>query len=483
MLTLAELSAEERAIAQERFQLLESHLTGNRDLRSVAECTGVSFRTLQRWVAGYKRNGLPGLLRKERVDRGGRRTISPRLREAVEGLALEKPPLPLSSVHRQVCQFAEIIGEPPPSYWVVRDIALSLPKDLQTLAQRGPRRFGELYDLVHRRDASKPNAVWQADHAQLDILLLRDHSGPARPWLTAVIDDYSRAVAGYYLSFDPPSVLRTSLALRQGIWRKFEPHWQICGIPDVLYTDNGADFTSKHLEQVAIDLKMRLVFSTPGKPQGRGKIERFFRTVNEMFLCDLEGYTRRARRKPTLSLSQFEEQFRSFLVEVYHRTPAADSEMSPSAKWEDGGFLPRMPESLEQLDMLLIEEIRPRRVRRDGIHFQGFRYLSLTLAAYVGEDVMIRYDPRDMAEIRVFHDHRFLCRAISAELAGETVPLRDIVRVRNGRRRELRDLLNSRQKTVDVLLQLKKGPRVEEPNASAASSPQPATRIKRYRNE
>lgn len=88
---------------------------------------------------------------------------------------------------------------------------------------------------------------------------------------------------------------------------------------------------------------MRLVFSTPGKPQGRGKIERFFRTVNEMFLCDLEGYTRRARRKPTLSLSQFEEQFRSFLIEVYHRTPMADSEMAPSAKWEDGGSCPACP--------------------------------------------------------------------------------------------------------------------------------------------
>lgn len=243
MLTLAKLPATERAVAQGRFQLLEPHLTGGRDLRSVAEHAQVSFRTLQRWIAGYKRHGLPGLLRKERVDRGDRRTISPRLREAVEGLALEKPPLPLSSVHRQICQFAQIIGEPPPSYWVVRDIALSLPKDLQMLAQRGPRRFGELYDPVHSRDASKPNAVWQADHAQLDILLLRDDGGHARPWLTAVVDDYSRAVAGFYLSFDPPSVLRTSLALRQGIWRKFEPHRQICGIPDILYTHNGADFT------------------------------------------------------------------------------------------------------------------------------------------------------------------------------------------------------------------------------------------------
>jgi putative transposase len=481
--TLIELSAEERAIALERFRLLEPHLQHGRELRSVAEGTNVSFRTLQRWVAGYKRDGVPGLIRKVRVDSGGRRTISPRLREAVEGLALERPPLPLTSVHRQVKQFAQMIDEAAPSYWVVRDIVLSLPNDLRTLAQQGTRRFGELYELVHRRDASKPNALWQADHAQLDIVLLREDGSAARPWLTAVIDDYSRAIAGYYLSFDPPSSLRTSLALRQGIWRKAEPHWQICGIPDVLYTDNGADFTSKHLEQVAVDLKMRLVFSTPGKPQGRGKIERFFRTVNEMFLCDLEGYTRRARRKPTLSLGQLEEQFRTFLIEIYHRTPLADAEISPSAKWEKGGFLPRMPESLEQLDLLLIEEVRSRRIRRDGIHFQGFRYLSLTLAAYVGEDVTIRYDPRDMAEIRVFYNDRFLCRAISAELAGETVPLRDIVRVRNSRRRELRKILSSRRKTVDVLMQLKKGHTVDKPGASSASELEPAIRIKRYRNE
>jgi putative transposase len=425
---------------------------------------------------------LTGLVRKTRADSGERRNISPRLREAVEGLALEKPPLPLTSVHRQVKEFARIIGEPAPSYWVVRDIVLGLPDDLRTLAQHGARRFGEIYEMVHRRDASKPNVVWQVDHAQLDILLQEEGSA-RRPWLTAVIDDYSRAIAGYYLSFDPPSSLRTSLALRQGIWRKADPHWQICGIPDVLYTDNGSDFTSKHLEQVAVDLKMRLIFSTPGKPQGRGKIERFFRTVNEMFLCDLEGYTRRGRRKPTLTLGQLETLFRTFLIEVYHRAPVADAELSPSAKWEVGGFLPRMPESLEQLDLLLIEEVRSRRIRRDGIHFHGFRYLSLTLGAYVGEDVTIRYDPRDMAEIRVFHKDRFLCRAISAELAGETVPLRDIVRVRNSRRTELRRILHSRQKTVDALIQLKKGPTVEQASGRSASEPRPTIRIKRYRNE
>src|SRR6202142_3744832 len=93
----------------------------------------------------------------------------------------------------------------------------------------------------------------------------------------------------------------------------------------------------------------------------------------------------------------------------------------------------------------------------DGIHFQNLRYISTTLAAYVGETVTLRFDPRDMAEIRVFHDDRFLCPAVCAELAGTTVPLREIIRARNRRRRELRGVLRDRQAAVNTLLDLKRG--------------------------
>jgi putative transposase len=110
-------------------------------------------------------------------------------------------------------------------------------------------------------------------------------------------------------------------------------------------------------------------------------------------------------------------------------------------------------------------------------------YLSLTLAAYVGEDATIRFDPRDMGEIRVFYKDRFLCRAISAELAGETIPLRDVIRVRNQRRKELRSILHDRQKMVDTLLQLKQGPALEESHVPVPVPASPTVRIKRYRNE
>jgi putative transposase len=344
--------------------------------------------------------------------------------------------------------------------------------------------YCERFDLVHRREAARPNAIWQADHAQLRIKLLREDGTTGTPWLTIVIDDYSRAISGYYLGFEPPSVLRTSLALRQAIWRKSDARWPICGIPDVLYTDNGSDFTSRHMEYVAADLKMQLVFSTPGQPRGRGRIERFFRTVNEMFLCTLAGYAGKSRRKPSLTLEAFDALFKAFLLHTYHCRPNNEDKLSPVQRWENGGFLPRMLDSVERLDLLLVHEARERKVRPDGIHFHRLRYLSPVLAAYVGESITVRYDPRDVGEVRVFYRDKFLCRAISAELTGAVVPLREIVRSRNQRRNELRGILKNRQQAVDALLDLKRGHVVKEPNANSNVPLQPAApKLKRYRNE
>jgi len=484
---LAGLPESVRKLALDRFRLLQPHLEQNRPLRPVAINAGIPYRTAQRWVMRYQQFGLAALVRKTRADTGERRAVSVKIREAIEGLALQKPPLPIAALYRQVQRFARDLGERVPCYGVVYSIVRRLPADLLTLAHQGTKAYSEAFDLVHRREAAGPNAIWQADHSPLDILLVRPDGEPEKPWLTIVLDDYSRAVAGYFLSFEPPSTLRTSLALRQGIWRKDDLRWNVCGIPDVLYTDHGSDFTSHHLEQVGADLKIRLVFSTAGKPRGRGRIERFFLTVNEMFLCELDGYAPPGggvRGKPTLTLAELDSRLRTFLLDVYHRRDCTETKTPPAERWEGNGFLPRMPESLEQLDLLLIHVAKTRKVRRDGIHFHGLRYIATTLAAYVGESVTLRFDPRDMGEIRVFHEEGFLCRAVCADLAGETVPLREIIRARNRRRRELRTVLRDRQHAVDTLLEINRGEITETEDAKPPSPTKPpAPALKRYRNE
>ncbi len=81
-------------------------------------------------------------------------------------------------------------------------------------------------------------------------------------------------VGGYTVFTGAPSALNTALALRQAIWRKTDPTWAMCGIPDILNVDHGSDFTSHHLKRTAIELHIRLIHSIVGRPQGRGKIER-----------------------------------------------------------------------------------------------------------------------------------------------------------------------------------------------------------------
>ena len=447
-------------------------------LARVAREQGIALRTAERWLHQYRQHGLPGLVRKVHTNRGQRK-FEPELQRLIEGLALRRPALSAAVIHRQATTVAKEHGWAVPSYACVHAIIRALDPALVTLAQAGPKAYGEQYDLLYRREASCPNEIWQADHTPLDIWVLDAKEQPARPWLTVIIDDYSRAVAGFRVGFDAPSILGTALTLRLAIWRKSDPRWHVSGIPGTFYTDNGKDFTSEHLEQVAADLKMQLIFSWPGQPRGRGRIERFFSTVHQMCVSPLPGYAPLGTPRPTpvLTLAELETRLTDFFLNEYHQRLHGETGVAPQARWEAGGFLPRHPDTLEQLDLLLLTIPRTRRIHQDGVHFQGFRYIDLTLAAYVGEQVIIRYDPRDLAEIRVYHQERFLCRAICQELAGQTISLKEVIRARNARRRQLREHIGARTSIADQLLPRPR-PQVQ-PNAPA---PMPS-KLKRYFNE
>jgi putative transposase len=111
----------------------------------------------------------------------------------------------------------------------------------------------------------------------------------------------------------------------------------------------------------------------------------------------------------------------------------------------------------------------------------GLRYIDPTLAAYVGEDVLLRYDPRDVAEVRVFYRNRFLCRAICQELAGETVSFREIASARNRHRRELRKAVLDRRRVVDALWQARCWGSTSESPAEPQPTPSPPrVKLKRY---
>ncbi|MBY0257421.1 Mu transposase C-terminal domain-containing protein [Methylobacterium sp.] len=461
--------------AQARLDMLRPHLEEGVPLTRAAAEAGIPLRTAQRWLARYREDGPAGLGRGVRRDTGERRFPAD-LVALIEGMGLKRPRVGAATIHRRIAAIARAQSWRVPSYGTVRAILARLDPALVTLAQDGPAAFRDRYELIHRHRAAAPNALWQADHTLLDILI-RDQDGkPVRPWLTTVIDDHSRAIAGYLVFVGAPCVLNTCLALRHAIWRKADPAWPVCGIPDLLYVDHGSDFTSRHLDQVAAALRIRMVYSAVGRPQGRGKVERLFRTLNTELLPELPGHLvgSAPASAPMLSLAQLDAAVGAFIAGTYHARPHRETGQTPLDGWRGGGFLPRLPESLEDLDLLLVMLAAPRRVRRDGIRFQGLRYVAPTLAAYVGESITLRYDPRDLSEIRVFHRDAFLCRAVSEEHAGETVTLKDIAAARRAHRQALRATITERVARVADFL-----PR----SALSVAPPARRARLRLYRDD
>ncbi len=482
---LTALSGDQRAQAHTRFTIIRPALEDGVTQAQVARTHDISKSTIQRWVKRYRKNGLAGLADAQvRSDKGKSRRLPAEAVTLIEGLALQTPPRSIAAIHRQVCTIAGERGWKVPSYDSVYRIIKKLDPALLTLAHQGVAVYREEYDLLYRREATHSNAMWQADHTPLDIVLLDEAGKPARPWLIVIEDDYSRAIASFRLTFQEPTALTTALALRQAIWRKEDPHWHVCGIPSVFYTDHGSDFTSKHMEQVAVDLGIELIFSEKGVPRGRGKIERFFRSVNELFLQDLPGYAPKGyQAEARLSLPAFEHLFRTWLLSDYQHRVHSETTCTPAERWEKGGFLPRMPDSAERLDLLLLTVAKTRRVQQDGIRFQGYRYLDTTLAGYVKEEVLIRYDPADLAEIHVFHQDRFVCRAICQELAGQTVSLKEIEKARVERRKQVRAGLATRKEVVERFIAVHQEevpkPRGPVPEPEIVGRP----RLKGYINE
>ena len=184
----------------------------------------------------YRATGLVGLVRAKRSDMGNRK-LPAELVDLIEGMALCKPRPSVAAIHRNLIALAAQHKWTPPSYSSVYGVVRGLAPAMMTLAQDGPAAFRDRYELIYRHRAECPNAIWQADHTLLDVMVLDANEKAVRPWLTIIMDDYSRAVAGYTIFLGAPTALQTALALRQAIWRKPNAAWPVCGIPDVLYTE------------------------------------------------------------------------------------------------------------------------------------------------------------------------------------------------------------------------------------------------------
>ncbi len=412
--------------------------------QQAAKKLGLSVRSLRRLMRAWQKYGIAGLTRQSRSDRGTSKQsedwqtfIVKTYREGNRGSRTMTP----AQVALRVRARAQELGvEDYPKRTTVYSILQPQIEKVQakrSLGWRGNRL------LITTREGIElaiewSNQVWQCDHTKIDVLVVDQSSEVlGRPWLTTVVDTYSRCIMGFHLGFDAPSAAVVCLALRHAILPKqysgadeLQQMWSTYGLPQYLYTDGGKDFRSQHLEQVATELG--IVLCLRRRPSDGGIVERPFGTLNTQFFSTLPGYvsstietrSSKAEAEACLTLLQLEKLLVRYLVDHYNQ--AIDARMgnqSRVGRWEAGRMaqLPLLGE--RELDICLMRRDRRTVYRHGYLQFANLTYQGEHLAAYAGESVVMRYNPRDITTVFLYQPQDgkevFLTRAHAQGLETE----------------------------------------------------------------
>ena len=339
----------------------------------------ISERTLRRWVAEYRaafpdgtKAALDALHPAERSDKGVPRTFEASAVDEAVKLKIELPT-------RSVADIAEHLAEAP------KETTLAYH-----LRQRGATRAKlKIPAKAFRRfEAKAPNALWQSD--VLDGLSLPDPTCPEKfkkAHLVAFIDDYSRLVphGEWYFRESLPCLFD---AYKKAVLKH--------GCVARLYWDNGPAYRSRQIRLVAARLGTRVIYSTPYAPEGRGKIERFFRTVSRSFVKEAE-------HAQIATLEELNKAFWAWL-ERYHHRKHRSTKMTPWDRWQSGADQIRYAKPAEIQEIFLWED--DRLVSKTAtVSLAGNEYRVDD--ALVGQTVQVRYDPLDLATVRIYTDKSF----------------------------------------------------------------------------
>ena len=431
---------------------------------------GISVRSLRRLQNQYRASGLSGLQRQVRSDQGQLKVsetwqafIVKAYRDGNRGQRATSR----SQVAKLVKSHAAKLGERdyPSRQSVYRVLAAEIERAEQKQKRRSIGWQGEALKLRTKEgielDVEYSNQVWQCDHTRADIMVVDGQGEPIGcPTLTTVIDTYSRCIVGIHLGMSYPSAAVTCLALRHAILPKqyshrYEPNalWESYGVPQYLYTDAGSDFTSSHIDQVANSIG--IVLCLRRRPSDGGIVERPFGTLNTEFFSTLPGYTTR-RLKPhkkaveadaRLTLEQLEGLLIRYIVDNYNQQPdTRTGKESRMARWRSG--LTAQAQALEEreLDLLLMRQDR-RRVYRGGyIRFANLLYKGEYLEGYVGQQVVLRYNPSDITSLYIYRSQGerdvFLTRAHAQNLETERLSLSEAKAISHRLRQVRQEITN-----------------------------------------
>lgn len=321
-----------------------------------------------------------------------------------------------------------------------REIERSIPVPVLKYFRLGEKAFrDECANYIERTyDDLHSNDIWVCDNHTFDIFINNgEQEKPARVYITGFLDVRSRKMVGWYVT-DAPSSDATLQALRRGI--------EAYGIPKRIYSDNGREFlthdiggrgfrksakTGNH-EPPTILQHLQIEFRTAMVKNARAKIiERAFLDIKEGFSKLFEGYTggtiaERPERLKSIGkkaenfiiIEEFREYVDVFIKGWFNRQPHSGTGMNGKTRDEVYAaclFEQRVATAAE-LNLMMLRTSRMQTVSRGvkvRIHEMDIRFYSDELIMHHDhEKVYVRYNPDDLAEVRVYDEHdRFLCTA------------------------------------------------------------------------
>lgn len=331
----------------------------------------VSRPTLDRWIRKWRAGGFDALVPRPRH---GVLVVPPELLALAVDLKKEAP-------RRTAVQIAATItaarGTAPSARTIQRHFGTL---GLNRTPDGGPRK------AYGRFEALAPNDLWTGDALHGPVV------AGDKTYLFAFIDDHSRLLPGYRWGL-AEDTLRLEAALRAGLASR--------GVPSRMYVDNGSPYISKWLLRACGVLGIRLVHSEPGKPAGRGKIERVFGTVRREFLVEIE-------QRGVGSVGELNALFAAWVETIYHRRVHSETGETPLERF-GAGPVPKPATPAELHEAFLWTEWRT--VTKTAC-VNLFANAYEVDQALVGTKVELLLDPFDLAEIRVRYRGREVGRAV-----------------------------------------------------------------------
>lgn len=342
----------------------------------------VGRSTVDEWIRAWRKGGFEALKPKPRA-------CSPKVPKEVldlaEALKREAP----ERTAAQVCQVLSVAVGWAPNPRTIQRHFHRIGMTRASLAAGKAVAFG-------RFEATRANELWVGDALHGPII------GRHKAILFAFLDDHSRCFTGYRW-VTAEDTLRAEVALRIGLASR--------GIPDAAYLDNGSPFVSHQLLRACASLGIRMIHSRPGRPEGRGKIERVFRTVRDQFLVEVS-------HAQIEHVGRLNELFAAWVETVYHHATHSETNMTPLERFAAGGT-PRYPSAGQLHEAFLWSETRTVTKTATVSLFANTYEVD---AALVGRKVELVFDPFDLTAIEVRWSGRPMGPAVAVTIGRHVHP-------------------------------------------------------------